>query len=661
MQNIVILVLLFIGTNSFGQSIDWVFLPDDEVQNECISESDYLTSTVCFGIQYIPSVTGTVSSYTFGFIVNCIDSDLPGNILQSCVMDDQSDIFDGCASLGKFLLLTSGNNGSLDVVAGDTIILHQVCLTLSPGEEILVVEDETTGTTVSIDSIDNGGAITDDPQFSDFMADDSGFGIVPCEDSTVCSVIFGSKDNRISFALNENDNIVDGASLENSLPIQYSFDVYDEMNELCQLKGGLDDITLTLELLNTIDVYGNGLIDTLSGNGHYLKQGLNGLEAEVPLGVDSNSETSSGDVRGYSIRVDFADHLEILAHQLTVDASGLNSAGMAFESARILFYDVNGIPFGSGTYNGYYSSGADLSGQCIASDISSNPYSVSGNGVVVFDETSIVNLTDPCNPVNGSNNSGVVHVNAYLDAGLDSSAVVRGFSLTVQAEDVASPNMLDDGSNSNGEDDVAGNKMTTTSALLESSLLGYTIDGCVFASEVLSVNYTSFDATKEDEKVLLKWNTTQEINHSHFEVQWSSENFDMVTIGRVDEKITIDNENSYFFLHESPNEGINYYRLVQYDLDGTFEYSDMKSVLIRNQNSNQYKVYPNPCKDILTVELKNNYEDEVPIQIYDANGGVVSILNYQKTDKKLFIDVSSFKNGLYLLFLDNRVSRFVKL
>ncbi len=648
------------STPNFGQGIEWAFLPEGDVNGSCTSNSDYLTNNVCFGIRYVPSATGAVTSYTFGFIVDCVDSGLPDNMVESCVMSDQSAVFEGCASLGKFLLLTSGNNGSLDVIAGDTIILHQVCLSLAPGEEILVMEDQTTGTTVSIDSVDNGGAVTDDPQFSDFIADDSGFGIVPCEDTTVCSVIFGSNDNRISFALNENGSIVDGASLNNSLPIQYNFDVYDEVNELCQLQGGLDDITLTLEILNTSDVYGNGLIDTLAGAGHNLKQGLDGLEAEIPLGVNSNSETSSGDVRGYSIRVDFANHLEILAHQLTVDATGLNSEGEAFESARIIFYDESGNPFGSGSYNGYFSSGPDLTGQCLASAISTNPYSVIGNGVIVFDESSIVDLADPCNPVEGTNTSDVVAVNARFDAGLDSSMVVGGFSLIVQAEDVASPNMLDDGSNSNGEDDIAGNKMTSTSALLRSSLLGYRVEGCVFASPILDVNYTSFDVYEEDEKVFLKWVTSEEINHSHFEVQWGSESMDMIPIGRVEEKKIVDNQNNYFFHHDTPNIGVNYYRLVQYDLDGTFDYSEIKSVELRDQHSREYKVYPNPCNDILTVELRSNNIDNDPIHIYTTNGKVVFIRNYTVTDKKMFIDVSGFKNGLYLLSLDNKISRFVK-
>lgn len=63
---------------------------------------------------------------------------------------------------------------------------------------------------------------------------------------------------------------------------------------------------------------------------------------------------------------------------------------------------------------------------------------------------------------------------------------------------------------------------------------------------------------------------------------------------------------------------------------------------------NSLKVYPNPTRDNLTVDLKNgiNY-----IEIYDMNGKI--LFNTETADDKLKINVSSYTIGLYLIKVKN--------
>lgn len=72
---------------------------------------------------------------------------------------------------------------------------------------------------------------------------------------------------------------------------------------------------------------------------------------------------------------------------------------------------------------------------------------------------------------------------------------------------------------------------------------------------------------------------------------------------------------------------------------------------IHNLNSSGFELYPNPARDILTLQGASEYS------IFDAEGRL--ILQNRNNEKQ--IDVSKLKPGIYILKSDTRVSRFVKL
>jgi hypothetical protein len=72
------------------------------------------------------------------------------------------------------------------------------------------------------------------------------------------------------------------------------------------------------------------------------------------------------------------------------------------------------------------------------------------------------------------------------------------------------------------------------------------------------------------------------------------------------------------------------------DLDGSFEYS--KTILIQNENNNDFVLYPNPTSGE-SVALKEN----IQIEITDLSGRKI----YEGFTNR--IDVSSFTKGVYLV------------
>lgn len=149
MKNILILIITLFATYSYCQDVKWI--PSGETTGACTMETDCRTSTMCYSLEYTPKATGVLTSYTTGFLANCLGD--ASNVLynQSCAIVDNSRVLDACSSYGKMLLNCSGNTGNINVVLDQPVILHQVCFEMDNNEEVNLEVDPTTGVTISID------------------------------------------------------------------------------------------------------------------------------------------------------------------------------------------------------------------------------------------------------------------------------------------------------------------------------------------------------------------------------------------------------------------------------------------------------------------------------------------------------------------------------
>lgn len=132
-------------------------------------------------------------------------------------------------------------------------------------------------------------------------------------------------------------------------------------------------------------------------------------------------------------------------------------------------------------------------------------------------------------------------------------------------------------------------------------------------SGALPVTLINFTAKKSGKTNLLRWSTTSEVNNSGFEIERSfdARNFDK--IGFLDGKGESKNLETYQFVDENPY-SVSYYRLKQIDVDGKSTYSRIVQVHSAEQ---ALKLYPNPAKDIFTIESKGGAKS---IDIYNLNG-----------------------------------------
>lgn len=148
--------------------------------------------------------------------------------------------------------------------------------------------------------------------------------------------------------------------------------------------------------------------------------------------------------------------------------------------------------------------------------------------------------------------------------------------------------------------------------------------------------------------VALAWATEKEVNFDYFQIERASVDFQFHPIGSLPGAgYEIHSRRDYLFIDERPLAGTSYYRLKAVDLDGTFEYFHVVSVINEVQPSVQ--VYPNPVTDnILRLDINFNPSPNDKVVISAINGRAQAQFNVVKEGLNEY-QLDGLEPGLYIL------------
>ncbi|MBK8775268.1 MAG: T9SS type A sorting domain-containing protein [Chitinophagaceae bacterium] len=135
------------------------------------------------------------------------------------------------------------------------------------------------------------------------------------------------------------------------------------------------------------------------------------------------------------------------------------------------------------------------------------------------------------------------------------------------------------------------------------------------STNVVPVQLLGFNATKQQNKSLLQWQTANELNSQGFEIQRSANASNWTAIGFVNSAGAT--AGNYSFTDIAPLHKINYYRLKQVDINGSFTNSEIK-FLDFSKNS-RFLFYPNPVVNEIKIITELDFNN-VPFRIYSASG-----------------------------------------
>lgn len=175
------------------------------------------------------------------------------------------------------------------------------------------------------------------------------------------------------------------------------------------------------------------------------------------------------------------------------------------------------------------------------------------------------------------------------------------------------------------------------------------------------VTLLNFTAQAQGNQTKLQWQTAQEVNNKGFEI-WRkvsvSQNGapeEFIKIGDVPSTSVSGTQiSTYSFIDKFPQNGINYYKLVQVDIDGRATNMGVKAVSFE-LSINYLKIYPNPATTQINITVSTPGEMFV---IYD-NGGRV-MLRQQLNQAQNNINISNLPPGIYFYNYGKEKGKFVK-
>ena len=155
------------------------------------------------------------------------------------------------------------------------------------------------------------------------------------------------------------------------------------------------------------------------------------------------------------------------------------------------------------------------------------------------------------------------------------------------------------------------------------------------------VEWLSFEATPTGQSVQLDWSTGTEQNSYFFAIERSADEEFWNEIGQIPAAGNSEMVRQYQFTDQQPDNGLNYYRLRQVDLDGTQSYSEVRSVSFQELG---IRAFPNPVENTLHLDLPTG---DWKAELLDGLGR--SLLSVEQVGREL--DLSQLPSGTYQLRL----------
>lgn len=184
----------------------------------------------------------------------------------------------------------------------------------------------------------------------------------------------------------------------------------------------------------------------------------------------------------------------------------------------------------------------------------------------------------------------------------------------------------------------------------------------------LPLDITRFEGQAIHKQVQLSWTTAQEFNNDYFEIERSADGMNYTPIGRVASLFhTSSTPTGYQFTDSLPFNGINFYRLKEVNISGSFAYSDVVPVKVNKPLLDFVNINPNPVSNTLTISCFANAATQASWSFYNSDGRLVMSGAAQLTAgyNSISANVSNLPAGLYFMVISRpnerlAEARFVK-
>ncbi len=171
--------------------------------------------------------------------------------------------------------------------------------------------------------------------------------------------------------------------------------------------------------------------------------------------------------------------------------------------------------------------------------------------------------------------------------------------------------------------------------------------GAVQTLTTLPLTWLSFQTKLlANKQVQLEWKTASEINVKNFVIERSADGLNFTPILNPINAHNTLSDNTYSTIDEQPLSGVSYYRIVETDFDGQFNYSQVRSVN-NIGGETQFVVFPNPVTAKSVLSISTNWNENFDFILTDLLGRVIYNAENLKANLVELKDLSLL-SGIYL-------------
>lgn len=282
-------------------------------------------------------------------------------------------------------------------------------------------------------------------------------------------------------------------------------------------------------------------------------------------------------------------------------------------------------------------------------------------GITADSYTAEYFYTNPTIVYNANYNSPLVHVSRmeYWTLTRELGSSKRKITLYWDANSggvTSLPDLRVANFNGTGWDDKGNTATTGTTAagtITSDSVSGvwnaFTLGSLIpYPGNPLPVELLSFRGEKKGKSVLLQWTTASEKNNDYFTLKKSSNNFNFAELTKVQGAGTTNSISNYSFTDYQPLQGLNYYKLLQTDFDGTT--TDEGTIAVRFDNlKTDAIIIPDGPGQQINIQFTEVTDENLKVDLIDVTGKLILEKDLHAGEISYAIKTNNIATGIYLI------------
>ena len=182
----------------------------------------------------------------------------------------------------------------------------------------------------------------------------------------------------------------------------------------------------------------------------------------------------------------------------------------------------------------------------------------------------------------------------------------------------------------------------------------------------LPVDWLYSRAEPVGKEIVVYWGTAVERNNELFVIERSRDGISWDRIGDVNAIGFSNRPVDYLFIDQQPLEGDNYYRIVQIDFDGNFDYSEVMVVPFADPVFG-VSVAPNPVYDMTSLTISLDQDQKINIRLISISGQIQFFEErlFEKGVHTFQLEMQDLPSSIYLLTIESKdqiqVQKLVKM